>query len=292
MLTRSIHCLSFCALALGGCAAEHAPHNEGPLPHDTVESTTESPDPVGVERAPGAPEALDTASDDKSVAMEVEAPGPAWKDTSARIHIETRNYWLGGFEYERAVEDLSEEQRALLQGLARMDSDPDYCVYDALEATVTIEDADGSVETFEMEQGICHYDGPLLTFATLRPFLRTLDCLSWGHYGGTQGAQSLPAGEAPVVRANDGCTHGLWDSPSAIMLDVTDVNLTYTIESLDCFDGPVKIDLHDGARPAVLASSQAVEDGCSTLTHQFAETGLHALRIEGHGAYSLRITAE
>jgi hypothetical protein len=292
MLTRTIHNLSFCLLALGGCAADHSPEAKEATTGDTTEAT----DPVGTEPAPAATEAADVASDDKNTPTQIPAPaaaepGPVWTDTSARIHVETRNYWLGGFAYERAVEDLSAEQLELLRGLERIDSDPDYCVYDALEATVTIHDADGSADTYEMEQGICHYDGPLLTFATLKPFLHTLDCLTRGYYGVTQGAQHMSSDEAPVVTANDGCTHGLYESAPWIMLDVADADLTYTIESLDC-DGAVRIDLYDGSRQTVLASSQAVEQGCAMLSHQFAATGLHALRIEGEGAYSLRISAE
>jgi hypothetical protein len=297
MLTRSFPTLWLCVLTLG-CG--------DPSLDDTNakrDDSSESTDPVDAEPSHADLAYLDTAADTKrspaDEPMEVKPDAepvldhaPVWKDTSARIRIETRNYWLGGMKYERAVEDLSDEQLELLRGLARTRSDPDFCVYDALEATVTVEDADGSAETFELEQAVCHYEGVLLTAATLKPFLHTLACVTRGPYGFSRGGRFVPASETPVLGANDGCTHGLYGASPAMLLDVTDSRATYTLESLECYGRDVQIALYDETQQTLLGRSEAVPDGCSTLSYQFAATGRYALQLEGKGGYSLRVSAE
>ena len=305
MLTRSKHLSLLFILALGGCAADHL--SNAPT---TLDDTGEPIDPAEGEPSEHDVADDDTASDSKSAPADeptkpepVPVPDPepipepvsghaVWRDTSARIEVVTRNYWLGGMQYERAVEDLDDDQLALLRSLETVPSDPTDCIYDNLEATVTVHDADGSAESFELEYGVCHYDGPLLSAATLKPFLHTTGCLSRGAYGWSQGTQYVAAGDTPVIAANDGCTHGMDGTPPAILLDVTDSSRTYTLESVDCWRGPVQIELYDEAQQTRLAQSAPAQGGCSMLSYQFAGTGRYAVRLQSEGKFSLRVSAE
>jgi hypothetical protein len=216
-----------------------------------------------------------------------------WKDSSARIQIATRNYWLGSMQYEAGRETLSEQQLALLRGLKRAKPDTDVCMYDGLEATTTIIDSDGSSETYELENGVCHYDGPLLSSAPVSALLRTLNCVTVGQFGWSQGGKQFPAAVIPIVKANDGCTHGLSGKPMWVLLDVTDANATYTLEGRDCFFRDLQIQLYDGARATLLASGvQNPALGCPSLKYRFAKAGHYAVQLSGSGLYSLRVAAE
>jgi hypothetical protein len=293
--------LLLCALTLGACDHDRAAHPGDWMAGDQRQTQ----DPASAEPLHPATDDARTPSDaHKTPAQEVPAAvepdpvpaqlpddAPVWKDTSASIHIETRNYWLGGMEYERAVSDLSDDQLALLRGLVRKASDKDVCVYDALEATVTIRDADGTSETFELENGVCHYDGPLLTFASATAFLHTLDCVTKGQYGWSQGARYISAKETPVIGADDGCTHGLTGNPLWLTLDVTDTSATYTVEGRDCYYHDLALELYDADQSTLLASGAAnAELACPTLSYQFAAPGRYALHFAGTGLYSVRVS--
>jgi hypothetical protein len=300
MLTRTTQTLLLCALTLGACDYDGASHSEDWTPEDQRQTQDPaSAQPIGPApddaRTPGATQKPPAEQGPSDVTPDpVPAPlpddSPVWKDTSASIHVETRNYWLGGMKYEGAVEDLSNEQLELLRGLKRKASDKDVCVYDALEATVTITDADGSSETFELENGVCHYDGVLLTFASATAFLHTLDCVTKGQYGWSQGTRYIAAKETPVIGANDGCTHGLTGNPVWLTLDVSDASATYTVEARDCYYHDLSIDLYDESRATLLASGAKDEElACPSLSYQFAAPGRYALHFAGTGLYSVRV---
>jgi hypothetical protein len=298
MSTRPNQTLLLCALVVAACdydaerdGAMRDDHQQTTDPEsaaadDTTDDTTRTPSDVTKPATEGGPTAIDPGpahSDDL----------PVWKDSSARIQIATRNYWLGSMVFESDVAELSAQQLHLLRSLRRTKADKDVCAYDAMEATTTIIDSDGSSETFELENGVCHYDGPLLASAPVTALLRTLDCVTVGQFGWSQGGERFPAEVFPIVKANDGCTHGLTGSPMWVLLDVTDTNAMYTLEGRDCFFRDLHIQLYDEARKTLLASGmENAATGCPSVQYRFATPGQYAIQLTGSGLYSLRVSAE
>jgi hypothetical protein len=163
-----------------------------------------------------------------------------WKPTSARIEVSRFSYFEGSSVYSIARADLSEVQRAALDGLCAFETFETIPVGDSPGYAVRITDQDGSVREYSAVDGNVSLRQGVETIAmqTLVPFLETFSCVS----SDTVAVLDGDGGTPPRLTLDKHCVHGVRFRESGTMVVGFTVSeeATYAARLTSC-DFPVQL---------------------------------------------------
>ncbi len=216
--------------------------------------------------------------------------GVVWNDQSRAIDVGCFAFFEGSKRIRATRDQLTAEQLAILSNLVTT-SPNNQCYEDTTACTVAITATDGTVATYRAEQfdSGCDQPGPMISFASLSPFLQAVPCLS-----AKQGLLG-PADAGPItpsVVPDAICWNGVFASPPQTvqrLLVVADPSIPRHLELDSCnnqYRSPAQVHPQLLAADGVTSLSVGTtvtdpgpDQTCWRLDYTFAAAGTYQLDI-------------